>query len=100
VEGDRQALARTGIRILIGVAVALLVANFAIYFSYALAMPVDPDFEAGRVIRVQLGGQLWVYVDECEARVHEIVSIWLFFVALACGLGAAFLQRSLEDRGE
>jgi hypothetical protein len=79
------------------VAAAILVANFLTYFGYAFWMPTYPDFEAGRVIQVQLGGQLYVYVDEREARVHEIVQTWLFFVALACGLGAAFLYRSLED---
>jgi hypothetical protein len=85
------------VRILLGVAAALLAANFLVYFGYALAMPTAPDFEAGRVIEVQLGGQLYVYVDEREARVHEIVQTWLFFGACACGLGAAFLHRSLED---
>lgn len=84
-------------RTLLGIAVAILAANFAIYFGYASWMPTAPDFEAGRIIRVQLGGQLWVYVDEREARVHEIVQTWLFFVALACALGAAALFRWLED---
>jgi len=93
----RQTLTRAAVSMLFAIVVAIVLANFAVYFVYAYAMPGAPDPEAGRLVQIQVGGHLWVYVTQGEALLHALVRR-LLLVGLTCAVAALWLSQGIEPR--